>query len=373
MYRVTLTFIRPVGSFMLSCIIHGILILLLVQFNWMASANGRLEKSPTVTIMPQVKPEIPLTFQDHKPQLDEEFRVQGFNPLDDKSPGEMDDRLPKIQSLSALPVVKFTPDIRIRDDVNLSGAPTLDKALLNAGKGPSNSIGGQFYGMGGTGFSGSFGRHMKGVREMGLDVVFIFDATSSMAEFLRKVKTKIASLAQTFKALVPTARIGLVAYRDHKDDFVTRSFPLTHKTQQLEQFLQGMDPVGGGDHAEAVTDGLRVAINEFNWGKNSKKIILVIGDAPPHQEDMQQARDLVEKFKIRMNGMVATLDTSSHNFRPQGDALSQEVLPEFREIAMIGGGESARMIDEEKVIKQMAVLVFGTKWESYLDEFLKNL
>jgi hypothetical protein len=49
------------------------------------------------------------------------------------------------------------------------------------------------------------------------------------------------------------------------------------------------------------------------------------------------------------------------------------VLPEFRELAMIGGGESARVIDEEKVIKQMAVLVFGTKWESYLDEFLKNL
>lgn len=366
-------FIKRTRSFALSCIIHTLCIFLLVKMNWMAPVHGRPENNSTVTVVPQGKREMPLTFQDQKPQLYEAFSVQGMNPVDDKSPGEMDERLPKIQSLFALPVVRFTPDIRIRDDVNRSGAPTLDKSLLNAGKGPADSIGGQFYGMGGTGFSGSFGRHMKGVREMGLDIVFIFDATSSMAEFLRQVKTKIANLAMTFKALVPTARIGLVAYRDHTDDFVTKSFPLTHRTQQLEGFLQGMDPVGGGDHAEAVTDGLRVAINEFNWGKNSKKIILVIGDAPPHKEDMQQARDLVEKFKTRMNGMVATLDTSSRGFQPQGQPLSQEVLPEFREIAMIGGGESARMVDEEKVIKQMAVLVFGTKWESYLDEFLKNL
>jgi len=361
------------GNFLLSCLIHAVVLLLVVKCNWPASARVRHENGPMVTIMPQGKQETRLAFEQEKIPIYGDMRVQGINPLDDKEPGEMDDRLPKIQSLSAVPLVKFTPDIRIRDDVNLSGAPTLDKSLLNAGKGPANAVGGQFYGMGGAGFTGSFGRLMQGVREMGLDVVFIFDATSSMAEFLRQVKTKIANLAMTFKALVPTVRIGLVAYRDHTDDFVTKSFPLTHKTQQLEGFLQDMDPVGGGDHAEAVTDGLRAAINEFNWGRDSKKIILLVGDAPPHPEDMQQARELVEKFRTRMNGMVATLDTSSQNMRLPGQGPAQGVLPEFKELAEIGGGESARMVDEEKVIKQMVVLVFGTKWESYLDEFLKNL
>jgi len=364
-------FIKRTPGFLLSCLIHTLLILLCVKMNWMVSAHDRLEKNPTITIMPQGQQETLFTFQ--YPQKFEEFRVQGTDPFDKLPAGEKDDHLPKIESLSALPEVKFTPDILIREDVNLSGVPTLDKTLLNAAKGPSNSIGGQFYGMGGTGFSGSFTRHIQGVREMGLDVVFIFDATSSMAEFLRQVKTKIASLVMTFKALVPTARIGLVAYRDQKDDFVTKSFPLTHKTQQLQQFLQGIDPVGGGDREEAVTEGLRVAINKFNWGKHSKKIILVIGDAPPHKDDMQQTKELVEKFKTQMGGMVATLDTSAQGFQPLGQAPPRSVISEFREIAIIGGGESARIVDEEKVIKQMVVLVFGTKWESYLDEFLKNL
>jgi hypothetical protein len=49
------------------------------------------------------------------------------------------------------------------------------------------------------------------------------------------------------------------------------------------------------------------------------------------------------------------------------------VQEEFRLLAEAGGGESARLIEEEKVIRQMAILVFGTKWEMCLDEFLKNL
>ena len=107
--------------------------------------------------------------------------------------------------------------------------------------------------------------------------------------------------------------------------------------------------------------------------KNSKKIILVIGDAPPHPQDMQKTIAMVEKFRSQMGGMVATLDTSVQSNQLTGAGISRSVLPEFAQLAEAGGGESARMVDEEKVIKQMVVLAFGAKWESYLDEFLKNL
>ena len=368
-------FLERSRGFLFSCIIHTLFILLCVKMNWAVSMRDRMQESPIVLIMPQRQQESQFTFQN--PQKFEEFRVQGTDLFDELKAEKKDDPLlPAIESFPAMPEAKFTPDILIREDVNLSGVPTLDKTLLNAAKGPSHTIGGQlwlpFYGTGDRS-SGSFTRHIRGVREMGLDVVFIFDATSSMAEFLRRVKTKIASLVMTFKALVPTVRIGLVAYRDRKDDFVTKSFPLTHKTKQLQQFLQEIDPVGGGDLEEAVTEGLQVAINEFNWGRNSKKIIIVIGDAPPHKEDMQHAKMLVEKFKTQMGGMVATIDTNAHNLKSPEQAPLRSVMPEFKELAMTGGGESALVVDEEKVIKQMVVLAFGTQWELYLDEFLKNL
>jgi hypothetical protein len=122
-----------------------------------------------------------------------------------------------------------------------------------------------------------------------------------------------------------------------------------------------------------MDEGIRVAINEFNWDKNSKKIILIIGDAPPHREDMQKTIDMIAKFRTQMGGMVAAIDTSAQINLLSSPGVSRTVLPEFRQLAEAGGGESARMVDEEKVIKQMVVLAFGTKWESYLDEFLKNL
>jgi Mg-chelatase subunit ChlD len=368
---------KPLRSFALSCCIHAVILLALCNPDWAFLRSRGETEAPTISIIARKQNENQFLFQPSiAPQALDEFRVKGTDAFDELKADKMQDNpLPKLETYAAVPDVKFTPDIQVREDANLAGAPTLDRSLLAGPKGAANSIGEQglpFYGAGEK-FSGSFARDIQGARKMGLDVVFIIDATSSMAEFLRQVKIKIANLVMSFKTLVPTTRIGLVAYRDRGDDFVTKTYPLTHKTQQLQQFLQGIEPVGGGDREEAMDEGVRVAVNELKWDKGSKKIILIIGDAPPHKQDMQKTLDLITKFRTQMGGMAATLDTSVQRNNLSATTVSLSVLPEFRQLAEAGGGESARMVDEEKVIKQMVVLVFGTKWESYLDEFLKNL
>ena len=369
----TRNFIKRPPAFILSCLIHALLILLFCRVNWAFIAQHLPEENPVISVIPRTQPP-PFIFQ--APQTPEEFRVKGTDAFDQlKAEKKQDLPLPKIESNAQVPDMKFTPDIRVREDVGRIGAPTIDRSLLAGPKGPANTIGGQglpYYGIGDKSF-GSFSRTILGVRKIGLDVVFVFDATSSMAQFLRQVKIKIANLCMTFKMLVPTTRIGLVAYRDRGDDFVTKKYPLTHKTQQLQKFLQSIDPVGGSDYEEAVDEGLRVAVTEFNWDKNSKKIILLIGDAPPHKNEMQKAQELVKNFRDRMGGMVATLDTSVRSLQPVDPQNRQTVMPAFKQLAEAGGGESALMLDEAKVIRQMVILAFGSKWEAYLDEFLKYL
>ena len=74
------------------------------------------------------------------------------------------------------------------------------------------------------------------------------------------------------------------------------------------------------------------------------------------QQVMQSLiRELIIRQEADRRGIVVTMD---------------EVM---KLIAEEGGGESARLMDEEKVIRQMVVLVFGTRWEMFLDEFMKNL
>ena len=369
----TRNFIKRPPAFILSCLIHALIILLFCRVNWAFIAQHLPEENPVISVIPQQQ-QPAFTFQ--APQTPEEFRVRGTDAFDQlKAEKKQDLPLPKIESNAQVPDMKFTPDIRVREDVGRIGAPTIERSLLAGPKGPANTIGGgglPYYGIGDKSF-GSFSRTILGVRKIGLDVVFVFDATSSMAQFLRQVKIKIANLCMTFKMLVPTTRIGLVAYRDRGDNFVTKKYPLTHKTQQLQKFLQGIDPVGGNDYEEAVDEGLRVAVTEFNWDKNSKKIILLIGDAPPHKNEMQKAQELVKTFRNRMGGMVATLDTSVKSLQPVDPQNRQTVMPAFKQLAEAGGGESALMLDEAKVIRQMVILAFGSKWEAYLDEFLKYL
>lgn len=350
--KLLLIFLSP---FALSFLIHAVILTFSVYVTWYIPLQKKAEENPAATIVLQEGKDDRLSFQ-NKNYLDQ-FKVNN----------QMAYPLPQVEYRPVLPDVKFDPELTIREELDLIGVEIIDRKWLN----PANDR--QLLYTGEEKLTGSFTRHIQILREGGLDVVFVFDSTSSMAEFLKRVKIKITNLVATFKQLVPTARIGLVTYRDLGDDFVTKTHQLTHGTKSLKIFLRDIDPVGGGDREEAVDEALRVAIDELNWKKRSKKIILLIGDAPPHQQDMPKTRKLIEKFKKKMGGMVATLDTSRQSFVAASGEKQKKVMEEFKLFAELGGGESARLINEEKVIRQMVVLVFGTRWESCLDEFLKNL
>ena len=129
------------------------------------------------------------------------------------------------------------------------------------------------------------------------------------------------------------------------------------------------------------------------WQEKSKKLILLIGDAPPHAEDMDALIELIEQFRTEKGGKIAVIDTrppartnrlamerympeSSRDFSSEEQsysASSHDVLDEFLTIAQAGGGEAARLQDDEKVIQDMLLLIFGSQWENYLGEFMRTL
>jgi predicted RND superfamily exporter protein len=347
-------FLLITSPFAFSLLIHAIILILSAYTTWYVTINNEIEE-PAATIV----------FED---RTSDRFSFQDTNTLKQiKVNSSLAYTFPQVEYRPVVPDVTFYPEPTNLEELDLIGVETIDREWLNPVTDQKLIYSGE------EKLAGSFSRHIQSLRKGGLDIVFVFDSTSSMAEFLKQVKSKITNLVVTFKQLVPTARIGLITYRDKGDEFITKKHPLTYGTKSLQLFLRDIDPVGGGDREEAVDEALRVAIEEFKWREHSKKIILVIGDAPPHQEDMPTVKKLIGKFKDEMNGMVAALDTSRLAFIPVGNKVQQDVLDEFKLIAQIGGGESARLIDEEKVIRQMVVLVFGTRWEVFLDEFMKNL
>jgi hypothetical protein len=239
----------------------------------------------------------------------------------------------------------------------------------------------------------TFAEYIQALRERGLDVVIVLDSTSSMSSVMREVKQKIGNLALALRKLVPSCRVGLVTYRDRSDAYVTRMLPLTYGISSLREFLYGIEAVGGGDVREALDEGLKVAIDNMKWNRKSKAFILLMGDTPPHKVDIPRVIEMIRAFRKQTGGTVSVLDvrapanlTRKQWEESYGGAVydaelesftyltdAENVTDAFQAFAEAGGGESARLANEEKVVKHMLLYIFGTKWEAYLTEVMKNL
>ena len=196
-------------------------------------------------------------------------------------------------------------------NVKAPRVPTLASVGPKLGTGPAVDINTAALTLGGGGIGGlggSFGDYVGGLRKTGLDLVLVIDTTESMQFVIDEVKEHASSLVKTIQRMVPTSRVGVVAYRDQGDEYVTKWSDLSFKTDKLTSFISTITASGGGDWEEAVLDGVDAAIKELSWRKKSKKIIVLIGGSPPHPEDVKPLEALVSEF--RRDGGTSAPSTS---------------------------------------------------------------
>src|SRR6195952_5080541 len=127
-----------------------------------------------------------------------------------------------------------------------------------------------------------------------VEVAFVLDTAGSMGGLIEGAKRKIWSIATAIIDANPNAeiRIGLVAYRDIGDDYVTKTFDLTADIQDLYANLLELQARGGGDWPESVNEALDVAVNKLRWtpGGDVRRIVFLVGDAPPHMDYAQDVK-----------------------------------------------------------------------------------
>jgi hypothetical protein len=116
-----------------------------------------------------------------------------------------------------------------------------------------------------------------------VDVVFAVDTTGSMGGLIEGAKRTVWSIATHIRQTEPDAelRIGLVAYRDIGDDYVTRDFALTADLDAVFAELSGYQADGGGDAPEDVAAALHDTLHRMRWRDDARKLVFLVGDAPP--------------------------------------------------------------------------------------------
>jgi hypothetical protein len=128
------------------------------------------------------------------------------------------------------------------------------------------------------------------------DIAFVVDATGSMGDEIRYLQEElqdvIANTAAKNKGI--NFRIGSVFYRDHTDQYLTRSIDFQNDPAPLIRFIQEQSAKGGGDYPEAVDDALTVALDSLHWDAGAgAKIIFLILDAPPHDAAKDKMKNLI--------------------------------------------------------------------------------
>lgn len=168
-----------------------------------------------------------------------------------------------------------------------------------------------------------------------IEIVFAIDTTGSMGGLIQGAKTKVWSIINdVLKAQGPgtQVKVGLVAYRDRGDRYVTQMTPLSEDLDNIYGILMGFEADGGGDTPEDVREAMRNGVEKMNWSKPDSKtsqILFLVGDAPskPYKgvPDTLQSAGLAKEKGIIVNTIQCGVD---------GDTKK-----EWMDIAKHGGGE----------------------------------
>jgi hypothetical protein len=240
------------------------------------------------------------------------------------------------------------------------------------------------------GLGGSFGDYVGGLRKVGLDIALVIDTSSSMQFVIDDVRTRLSALVGAIHRMVPTARIGIVVYRDVGDEYVVKWSDLSFHTEKLQTFLKNITADGGGDFEEAVRDAVDAAINELSWRKRSKRAIILVGGSPPHKYEYDEVISLAGDFRGQ-RGQLSAIDVTLQMHRQFDlqmwralhgmEEYKPSPMPEFykdterdfREIAKAGGGSFVTLAEDKKLMRSIMELAFGERWKTEMAKFLKDL
>ena len=196
-----------------------------------------------------------------------------------------------------------------------------------------------------------------------VEVAFVLDTTGSMGPLIEGAKRKIWSIATAIVDANPAAqvRMGLVAYRDIGDEYVTKKFDLTTDIQDLYANLLELRARGGGDWPESVNEALEVGVTKLNWtqGEEICRILFLVGDAPPHMDYAQDTKYPAVLRMARERDIIV-------NAVQAGGARNTERV--WRDIAQLGGGRYIPIPQDGG-----HVVIIETPWDTEIIELQSRI
>ena len=204
------------------------------------------------------------------------------------------------------------------------------------------------------------------LRGQGLDVVFVLDATGSMETCLDDARRRINDAVAVLSAIVPGFRLGLVAYRDRNEAFLVKTMKLTADHYQVVDFLDDLRAEGGGDIPEAVDEALRTAASSMGFGPRSRRIFILVGDAPPHPANLGTARSVVDGLR-RSHAVLHTV------YCPTSTPGDDDVRRFFGDLAARGNGAALELHEGRRLLDEVLPMIFGAVYRDQMASAVEDV
>jgi hypothetical protein len=121
----------------------------------------------------------------------------------------------------------------------------------------------------------------------GTDIVFLIDKTGSMDDDIAMVRNSL-DIMMNYLSNFKNVKIGMAFYGDknfHYDLWYNRT-GLTSNIEDIRNFMNEYSTIGNPDVPESVNDAIVKTVEEMNWTKGNRRLMLVVGDAqsqlPPY-------------------------------------------------------------------------------------------
>lgn len=196
-----------------------------------------------------------------------------------------------------------------------------------------------------------------------VEIAFVLDTTGSMGGLIDGAKSRIWGIINEVmeRPERPNVRVGLVAYRDRGDEYVTQITPLSNNIDQVYTQLMSYQADGGGDGPEDVRSALRDGVQRLQWSNSSQKtakIIFLVGDAPPHDDYTNLPDTLSSTRNARQRGIII------NTIQCGGDSETTRI---WKQIANTGNGRYFA------INQNGGVKIFETPYDNQLAELSAQL